>query len=1535
MRQLYTFLTFVFLFLQAQAQCVKTIPFTENFDNTTTYVRPTTTTGIGTIDACWGRTSSPNGAYQWVPGPPAFPNTFTGPGTDHTSGSGQWMFAHYTAFTSGTAQARLLTPPISLANTTSPELIFWYHMFGFSIGSLQVQVNVVGGGGGWTTISTISGQQQTTQTAAWLSKTLNLSSYVGDTIRIRFLATRTVTSTFAQISIDDVTVQETPTCAAPTNVYTTGTTSNSTSVGWTLTTNPVQIEYGISGFTPGTGTLVTPTNNPQLISGLNGSTTYDFYVRQICPVNDTSAWSIPGQTTTSCSAPASAPFTENFDNNLWMPYVDFNNQGSLGPCWLANPPTSINSYSWFVNPNALFNNQTGPDNDHTTGSGKYMGTERFGTNSIAILRSPAIDLSTISYPELSLWYHMYGANIDKLEIQAKDANSSTPFATLMTITGQQQTSSSANWENATVSLSQFAGDTVYVRLRAHRVANSFNGNMIAIDDFSIVQGSSCPKPINFTATNIGVVDVDLSWTGTTGGSYEIKHGSVGFDPDITGTSTSAASTSKTVTGLTQSTSYDFYVRQFCTTNDTSNWAGPITLTTNCLATAPYTQNFDGSTWVTPTTVNTPGSIDDCYSRSSATTYIWTPGPEQFPSFQTGPSVDHTTGTTSGQFMFTQSITFGGTAPIIAELTTELIDLSALTIPELSFWYHMYGNQIGTLKAEINNGSGWTQIFIKSGQQQTSKTDAWKEAIINLSTYADDTIQLRFTAQKAVNGFNSEVALDDIDIHEQPSCPKPTNFSISGVTFNSANLAWTTGGATNWNIKYGAPGFTVGTLISTSSNPHTLTGLSSNTAYEVWVRDSCGAGDVSQWVGPIRFKTACAPYSVPYSEDFDGTNFEAWTFTDQNGNIDECYRRSDTVEFYWVTGPPPFASFQTGPSTDNSGSGGYMYTRTNSTLGATQTDFVTPWIDISSLTLPQLRFYTHMYGNNISKLEAIVQPINGTAQIVKTLTGQQQTSSTAAWVQQIVNLSSVTSDTIRIIFRGERTVNGFRAEIAIDDIEVSNPQNCTDPTVFTSSNATSTSIDLSWTSGNVAVASNIEYGITGFTPGTGTFIYGVTSPYTVTGLQSSTTYQFYVQDSCNWGGVSNWVGPISATTLACPQVTASFTYNANSLNVSFNANGSTGSIDNYSWSYGDGTIDSMVTSSHTYSSGGTYTVTLIASNDCGNSDTATQTITLCDTVAASYSFNNSGLTVSFDGSASLGTNISFNWLYGDGNSGSGGSVSHTYATDGTYQVSLIVTDACGNIDTLVQTITVCQPLQAAITYTQNGLQVDFDGTSFPGGVDWYWTFGDGNSSTASMPSHTYASTGTYQVTLYVSNLCGEEDTVQIILTLCNPPQAAWSYKIISSGGSGMTVQFDGTASIGANTFNWEFGDGNTNNVSAIPVHTYSVPGLFYVVKLTVYNDCGDANSFSSSLASVGIEELEDIGVNVYPNPVDEVLIISIPEFILLHEVKLIDATGKEFNSTYIEGIGQIEMNTSNLAEGTYFINVKTNVGSSVYQVVVKH
>ena len=81
-------------------------------------------------------------------------------------------------------------------------------------------------------------------------------------------------------------------------------------------------------------------------------------------------------------------------------------------------------------------------------------------------------------------------------------------------------------------------------------------------------------------------------------------------------------------------------------------------------------------------------------------------------------------------------------------------------------------------------------------------------------------------------------------------------SVLAFTYNAVTLSWTAQNATNWDIQYGAPGFTLGsgTTVNTTTNPGTVTGLTYSTSYDFYVREKCSATDTSNWIGPVTATT---------------------------------------------------------------------------------------------------------------------------------------------------------------------------------------------------------------------------------------------------------------------------------------------------------------------------------------------------------------------------------------------------------------------------------------------------------------------------------------------------------------------------------------------------------------------------------------------------------------------------------------------------------------------------------------------------------
>jgi PKD repeat protein len=834
-------------------------------------------------------------------------------------------------------------------------------------------------------------------------------------------------------------------------------------------------------------------------------------------------------------------------------------------------------------------------------------------------------------------------------------------------------------------------------------------------------------------------------------------------------------------------------------------------------------------------------------------FFWDTGPPYVVITTTGAMNDHTTG--GGKYLVSDIVNF--VPRDSAYILSPRIDLSTLTNPEMTFWYHMYGSGIAALYVQIDTGNGWYNLDSIIGQQQSSKTQAWLERTIDLSDYQDDTVQFKFYSVRTPYSSASEIDIDDLSIHEQPLCTKPTSIAVNHEGITNATLSWTGGGAGSWLVKYKAVTDTAFTFLgATNNSAFQLTGLIPGTLYEFWVTDSCGAGNIGLWVGPKLFKTLCAPVVTPYFESFDGSAWQTATIPASMGigKIDGCWSVSDSTYLSWMPYNTNATSSISGPNGPRNGTGNFiLFNVIQSGIPVLTSEFISPPIVVVNLTWPELNFWYHMFGNQIGKLEVYVEKLDGTRTNIHTIQGQQQNSKTAPWLLKSIPLTAFSNDTIRIVFEGHKsTGTAYASSIAIDDVEIVDGF-CHAPTnLSATSNQPNTAV-LTWQSTNLR--SNIEWGPAGFTLGQGNVISNVTSPHTIAGLQASTNYDFYVQDSCRSNN-STWTGPQAFT------------------------------------SY-------------------------------------------CDTPTAAFSYVNQVSFITFDASTSQGPIANYDWDFGDGTTGTGISPNHTYATASIYSVRLVVTDVCGLTDTIYSSVSVCPPPQAIINYTISGLTVSFDATQSMNAVSYWWDFGSRGTTNLPQPTVVFFSKAIYPVYLIVTDSCGGKDTAFLELNLCDKPEAIFTYTILGSGGGGMTVQFDGSLSQNALSFEWDFGDGNTNNTSLTPIHVYSVPSLSYEVSLIIYADCGLSDTLSYKLQDVvAVDEDALKGLRIYPNPTTDRLFVELPP--KMDDIELIwyDAAGKQLLVPIINSAeNRMIFDLTHVAAGSYTLVVKSNGHQRAIKVIV--
>jgi PGF-pre-PGF domain-containing protein len=303
-----------------------------------------------------------------------------------------------------------------------------------------------------------------------------------------------------------------------------------------------------------------------------------------------------------------------------------------------------------------------------------------------------------------------------------------------------------------------------------------------------------------------------------------------------------------------------------------------------------------------------------------------------------------------------------------------------------------------------------------------------------------------------------------------------------------------------------------------------------------------------------------------------------------------------------------------------------------------------------------------------------------------------------------------------------------------------------------------------------------------------------------------------------------------------------------------------------WNFGDGNNSELQNCTHTYFEPGYYTVSLTVNNSEGPSNTSTREnhIFVKTRPIPYFSANVTEglypLTVQFTDESQYAESVE--WNFGDGNSSSEINPVHTYSTAGLYTISLTAT---GNGTSVTKTIDDCinvtippvPGFSANVTEGTFPLTVQFtDESQYAESVEW--NFGDGSSSTARNPVHTYSESGLYTVSLTATgNGTSVTKTIDDQINVTIPPIPAFSANV-TMGTFPLAVQFMDNSSY-AETVEWNFGDGNTST-DRNPAHTYSEAGL-YSVSLTSTGNNTSVTKTVDDYINATIPPIPDFSVNV--------------------------------------------------------------------------
>ncbi len=314
----------------------------------------------------------------------------------------------------------------------------------------------------------------------------------------------------------------------------------------------------------------------------------------------------------------------------------------------------------------------------------------------------------------------------------------------------------------------------------------------------------------------------------------------------------------------------------------------------------------------------------------------------------------------------------------------------------------------------------------------------------------------------IDGAGGAACDFDLEVFEGPTCLEPSDLTaLINIDGMSADLSWTSAVST-FNVEWGATGFAQGSGTQlVAGNPYMLTGLMPSTTYDYYVQADCGADGLSNWIGPFTFTTA--PAAPICGGGFLDTGGQAGDYSNsENSTYTICPDNAgDAVMVDFIS-----IAIESAASAGSDGTGCWDYLSIYDGADATATflgDFCT------------------------------TPDASGTGMALSAGDGFTSTDP---------------SGCLTFVFNSDASVTqaGWEANVTCA------PQNpCPAPVAGTAINMTDSSADLTWTSTETVF--NVEWDTAGFAQGTGIMANGVGNPYSLTGLSSETTYEYYVCAVC--------------------------------------------------------------------------------------------------------------------------------------------------------------------------------------------------------------------------------------------------------------------------------------------------------------------------------------------------------------------------------------------------------------------------------------
>ncbi|MFN5306816.1 MAG: fibronectin type III domain-containing protein [Bacteroidota bacterium] len=630
----------------------------------------------------------------------------------------------------------------------------------------------------------------------------------------------------------------------------------------------------------------------------------------------------------------------------------------------------------------------------------------------------------------------------------------------------------------------------------------------------------CPQIVGLSTSAITTTAATLNWTasapsvnGYTVEMRQLPSGTFSSTAFGLGVQNPLTGNVANVSGLTAATQYEYRVTASCYGSPTPTLAtvsATEAFTTDCPAsTAPLTWNFDGVT---------PPALPICFNKVVA-------GGCAVETATAGGPVS-----TPNQVRFTNTAAANPAGQAILVLP-KLSDIDGINLRRIKFNGKSnvagYTLEVGTMSDPFNPAT-----FVSLNTFAMTTGNVVYTYQFDQVTTTDEFVAFRMT--QANLGGSRIIYVDNIIWEEIPPCADPIGLATSAITTSSATVSWTAVvGASGYNLEYrevGDPFFSPFSGNPVSGTSASLTGLSDATTHEWRVQANCTNPPQSAFTQGPSFTTLCGAANVPYNEDFEGIT--------ANDQLPNCMAVANAT---MGAGIRSYATAPTGTNYNRIPRSGTKFISYYYTPNGVDKWIFTKGIQLTAgFTYAFKAFYITDGFSGWNTLEAAYGSTQNAAGMTNTIVTVSSPTNTT---YQAITGNIIPATSGVYYFGIKCNHSGVPWYLTIDDISVAIPSACPTPGDPNYSAITTNSATLNWAAGGSETAWDIEGGPAPYAFSGVPTISNVSnnSAYVISGLNSSTTYEYKVRARCSGVLQSDWSSSTSFSTLCSP---ASLPYTEN-------------------------------------------------------------------------------------------------------------------------------------------------------------------------------------------------------------------------------------------------------------------------------------------------------------------------------------------------------------------------------------------------------